>query len=78
MQRTSDRLVASRLLADRGWGKPATFESLEGDPLGLADAEAAAEAFRAKVLRHIEVRLDAHGDARGGCPCHPFGVVRID
>jgi hypothetical protein len=54
MQRTSDRLVASRLLADRGWGKPATFESLEGDPLDLADAEAAAEEFRAKILRLAE------------------------
>jgi hypothetical protein len=51
MQRTSDRLVASRLLADRGWGKPAAFESLEGDPLGLEDAERAAEAFRAKIMR---------------------------
>jgi hypothetical protein len=38
-------------LADRGWGKPASFEPLEGDPLGLADVEAAAEEFRAKVLR---------------------------
>jgi hypothetical protein len=54
MQRTSDRLVASRLLADRGWGKPATFEPLEGDPLDLADAEKAAEAFRAKVMRLVD------------------------
>jgi hypothetical protein len=51
MQRTSDRLVASRLLADRGWGKPATFEPLEGDPLDLSDAEQAAEEFTAKILR---------------------------
>jgi hypothetical protein len=50
-RRDSDRLEASRLLADRGWGKAATFESLEGDPLDLADAEKAAEAFRAKILR---------------------------
>jgi hypothetical protein len=41
-------LEASRLLADRGW---ATFESVEGDPLDLADAEKAAKAFRAKILR---------------------------
>jgi hypothetical protein len=54
MRRDRDRLEASRLLADRGWGKPATFESLEGDPLDLADAERAAEAFRAKVMRLAE------------------------
>jgi hypothetical protein len=54
MQRTSDRLVASRLLADRGWGKPANFEPLEGDPLGLEDVEAAAEAFRVKIMRLAE------------------------
>jgi hypothetical protein len=51
MRRDSDRLEASRLLADRGWGKPATFESLEGDPLDLADAEKAAEEFQAKIMR---------------------------
>jgi hypothetical protein len=54
MQRTSDRLVASRLLADRGWGKPATFEPLEGDPFDLADVERAAEEFRANILRLAE------------------------
>jgi hypothetical protein len=54
MQRTSDRLVASRLLADRGWGKPASFEPLEGDPFDLADAEKAAEEFRAKIMRLVE------------------------
>jgi hypothetical protein len=54
MQRTPDRLEASRLLADRGWGKPATFELLEGDPLDLADAEKAAEEFRAKVMHLAE------------------------
>jgi hypothetical protein len=56
MQRTSDRLVASRLLADRGWGKPASFEPLEGDPFDLADAEKAAEEFRAKIMRLVETR----------------------
>jgi hypothetical protein len=39
------------LLAERGWGKPAAFEPLDGDPLDLADAEAAAEEFRARILR---------------------------
>jgi hypothetical protein len=48
MRRDADRLGASRLLADRGWGKPATFESLEGDPLDLADVEAAAAEFRSR------------------------------
>jgi hypothetical protein len=51
MQRTSDRLVASRLLADRGWGKAAVFAPQEGDPLDLAEVEKAAEAFREKILR---------------------------
>jgi hypothetical protein len=50
MRRDSDRLRASELLAERGWGKAANFEPLEGDPLGLADAEAAAEVFRAMIL----------------------------
>jgi hypothetical protein len=54
MRRVSDRLEASRLLADRGWGKVANFEPLEGDPLGLEDAERAAEEFRAKVMRLVE------------------------
>jgi Family of unknown function (DUF5681) len=51
MRRDSDRLKASRLLADRGWGKPATFEPLESDPLDLEDVEAAAEEFRRRVMR---------------------------
>jgi hypothetical protein len=38
-QKTSDRLEASRLLADRGWGKAADFKPIEDeDPLGLSDA----------------------------------------
>jgi hypothetical protein len=51
MARTSDRLEASRLLADRGWGKAAVFTQQEGDPLDLGDVEKAAEAFRAKIMR---------------------------
>jgi hypothetical protein len=50
--RDSDRLEASRLLADRGWGKAPTFAAIEeADPLGLEDAERAAEEFRAEILR---------------------------
>ena len=44
-RRDSDRLEASKLLADRGWGKAPTFEPLEGDPLDLAALEEAAETF---------------------------------
>jgi hypothetical protein len=44
MRRDADRLEAGRLFADRGWGKPASFEPLEGDPLDLGDVEKAAEA----------------------------------
>jgi Family of unknown function (DUF5681) len=54
MRRDRDRLEASRLLADRGWGKAANFEPLEGDPLGVGDVEAAAEEFRRRVLRLAE------------------------
>jgi hypothetical protein len=35
----SERLEASRLLADRGWGKAADFKPIEDeDPLGLSEA----------------------------------------
>ena len=50
-RRDSDRLEASRLLADRGWGKAAVWEPQEGDPLDLAAMEAAAEEFRARILK---------------------------
>jgi hypothetical protein len=53
-RRDRDRLEASRLLADRGWGKAAIFEPVEGDPFDLAEAEAAAERFRAKVMRLVK------------------------
>jgi hypothetical protein len=50
-RRDRDRLEASKLLADRSWGKVASFEPLEGDPLDLAALEQAAEEFRRMVLR---------------------------
>jgi L-rhamnose isomerase len=53
-RRDRDRLEASRLLADRGWGKAASFEPVEGDPLDLGDVEKAAEEFRRKVMRLAE------------------------
>jgi hypothetical protein len=51
MRRDSDRLEASRLLADRGWGKAPTYAAMEEDPLDLANLERAAEEFRASILR---------------------------
>jgi hypothetical protein len=55
MRRDADRLRASELLADRGWGKAPAFAAIEeADPLGLEDAERAAEEFRAKILRLAE------------------------
>jgi hypothetical protein len=57
MRRDADRLRASELLAERGWGKAANFEQVEGDPLGLADAEAAAEWFTAKI-QELAARQD--------------------
>jgi uncharacterized protein DUF5681 len=51
LQRTRDRLEASKLLADRGWGKAAVFAPQEGDPFDLEEVEAAAEEFRKAVLR---------------------------
>jgi hypothetical protein len=51
-RRDSDRLEASRLLADRGWGKAPTFAAIEEeDPLDLEDLQEAAEDFRRRVLR---------------------------
>jgi hypothetical protein len=50
MRRDRDRLEASKLLADRGWGKAAAYEPQE-DPFDLEEVEAAAEEFRKRVLR---------------------------
>jgi L-rhamnose isomerase len=50
-RRDSDRLEASKLLADRGWGKAAVVQPQEGDPLDLAALEGAAEEFRARILK---------------------------
>jgi hypothetical protein len=54
--RTADRLAASRLLADRGWGKAPAFAPVEDkDPLDLNAAEQAAERFTAEVRRLVAV-----------------------
>jgi hypothetical protein len=55
MRRDADRLRASELVAERGWGKAPTFAAMEeADPLGLEDAHEAAKEFRAKILRLAE------------------------
>jgi hypothetical protein len=42
-RRDRDRLEASKLLADRGWGKATVFAAIEeSDPLDLASLEQAA------------------------------------
>jgi hypothetical protein len=51
LRRDSDRLEASRLLAERGWGTAAVYEPQEGDPLDLGNVEEAAEEFRARILQ---------------------------
>jgi hypothetical protein len=59
-RRDHDRLEASKLLADRGWGKAPTYAAIEEeDPLDLANLKRAAEEFRAKVLR---LASDAESD----------------
>jgi hypothetical protein len=41
LQLTRDRLEASKLLAERGWGKVAVFAPQDGDPFDLQEVEAA-------------------------------------
>lgn len=50
--KTADRLEASRLLAERGWGKAPAFAPVEeADPLGMEGAEEAARELRAEIIR---------------------------
>lgn len=60
-QKMTDRLEASRLLADRGWGKAADFKPQEDDPLGLTDA-------REKLVGKLApvASLDDHRAESGG------------
>jgi hypothetical protein len=58
-RRDSDRLEASRLLADRGWGRAPTYAAIEeADPLDLANLEQAAEEFKAKILALVPPEAD--------------------
>lgn len=61
MRRDSDRLKASELLADRGWGKAANFVRQEGDPLELSDAKDRLAAKLASVAR-LDERRDESRD----------------
>jgi hypothetical protein len=59
-RRDPDRLEASKLLADRGCGKVATYEPQEGDPFDLATMEQAAEEFTREIAPLAEFhRRDA-------------------
>jgi hypothetical protein len=53
-RRDRDRLEATKLLADRGWGKAAVYQPQEGDPLDMSDLEQAAEEFRRRIIRLAE------------------------
>jgi len=65
-RRDSDRLEASRLLAERGWGKAPAFTAMEGDPLGLSDMEQAAEEFRRRVIRLADTGDEGPADSPSG------------
>lgn len=67
-EKTADRIRASELLADRGWGKAPAFALVEDDdPLGLTAEEASdiGATFRTEVLRlaAAEEAGDAASDA---------------
>lgn len=52
--RTPDRLEASRLLAERGWGKPPTYEPIEAadqESLPQEQVDEAVRRFEAEVVR---------------------------
>jgi hypothetical protein len=60
-RRDRDRLEASKLLAERGWGKAPAFAAVEDrDPLGLEDAEQAAGELRAEIVRLAGQRKAAY------------------
>lgn len=63
-QKMSDRLEASRLLADRGWGKAVDFRSQdEEDPLGLTDARERLAGKLAPVVGLDDRRGESAGSA---------------
>ena len=67
IRRDSDRLAASKLLADRGWGKAAVFTPEEGDPFDPADRRfsgrsGADRAVRPRSQRARVTRRGKHGE----------------
>jgi Family of unknown function (DUF5681) len=68
-RRDSDRLEASKLLADRGWGRAPAFEAIgETDPLGFEDLQEAAEDFRRRVIRLASAGDEGTADRGGNAP----------
>jgi hypothetical protein len=61
-RRDRDRLEASKLLADRGWGKAATYEPQEGDPFDLAILERAAEEFDRSLCHTLPLGRAEEGE----------------
>jgi len=59
----SERLEASRLLADRGWGKPGVFEPLEVES-GLRTRLTIEEIDR--EIQQLEAEIAARDSPRGG------------
>src|SRR5215831_14445268 len=65
-EKTNDRLEAAKMLAERGWGKPAAFVlGDEEDPLGIRDDEI--EQLAAEFDNTL-ARLASAGAARGDDP----------
>ena len=66
MQRTSDRLEASRLLADRGWGKAAAYQPQEGTrstwrPQSRRQKSSGRRSWRSSRPRRIRTRALGRG-----------------
>ena len=66
MRRDSDRLEASKLLADRGWGKAAVFAPQEGVPLDWAQRTSGRrscgwQAIQNRTCRAARERQSARG-----------------
>lgn len=71
-----ERLDASKLLAERGWGKPAAFQLIEDDdPLGREqeDLDSAVELFNAEVVRLTIVGGAGTATSNGGAAVEPNG-----
>jgi hypothetical protein len=75
-RRDSDRLAASKLLAERGWGKVAFAAVEDEDPFDLANMEQTAEQFCRNVSRLAEFhRRDTRSSPRFS-ECQTLGIGR--